>query len=136
MAQNPTVEHATSATIPGVTREPCSMGYSIGIEHVGLEQLFRRMGSLEGEMVLLRNEITGKGFPDRNQGDVPGLLSVGDVATMTGFSTHTIRDWCAEGRLPARKLRGRWRMEHDDVVCTLDKMDQKPRRRRYAEIDN
>ncbi|HET7356890.1 MAG TPA: helix-turn-helix domain-containing protein [Nocardioidaceae bacterium] len=43
-------------------------------------------------------------------------LSLGDVAAMYGVTTRTVRQWVAEGRLPAKRINARCiRVRVDDA---------------------
>jgi excisionase family DNA binding protein len=48
------------------------------------------------------------------------LLTVADVARITGFSAYTIRAAIRDGELAASKLRGQWRVHPDHLADWID----------------
>jgi excisionase family DNA binding protein len=54
------------------------------------------------------------------------LLSIADVATFTGLSEHSIRRAIKAGELPATMLRGRYRIDRDDLLTWVDAGRIKP----------
>ena len=48
------------------------------------------------------------------------LLTVADVATLTGLSEYTVREAIRDRELPAMKLRGRLRITEDALTVWLD----------------
>lgn len=54
------------------------------------------------------------------------LLSVADVARITGLSAYTIREAVADGELVASKLRHRIRIHPDDLAAWVDENRVKP----------
>ena len=63
----------------------------------------------------------------------PTLGSPQEFAQRTGFSVHTIRDWCEQGLLPAYKIGNRWRLDLDEAIMHMKKFNRRPRRRRHAQ---
>lgn len=49
------------------------------------------------------------------------LWSVGTVAEMLDVTQHTVRQWIEQEALPARKIRGRWRVSKSDVIDFINK---------------
>jgi excisionase family DNA binding protein len=49
------------------------------------------------------------------------LYGVGTVAKMFDVTQYTVREWIDSGVLPARKVQGRWRIQHKDVVELANK---------------
>lgn len=47
------------------------------------------------------------------------LLTIPDVARLSGFSEKTVRRWIADGRLIARKLGSQWRIHPSDYATLL-----------------
>jgi len=58
------------------------------------------------------------------------LVSVRDIAKMTGFSVHTIRDWCEQDLLPAKKISNRWRLERNRAIMAIKNLNRRRRKRR------
>jgi excisionase family DNA binding protein len=58
---------------------------------------------------------------------------VGVVANLTGFSVHTIRDWCEQGLLPARKIGNRWRLDRKGAIMAIKDLDRRRRRKRNGQ---
>lgn len=54
------------------------------------------------------------------------LLTVADVATLTGLSEYTIREAIRDLELPAMKLRGRLRIAEDALTVWLDQNTIQP----------
>lgn len=54
------------------------------------------------------------------------MLSVADVARITGLSQYTIRDAVRDCELPATKLRGRIRIHPDDLATWVDENRIRP----------
>lgn len=48
------------------------------------------------------------------------LMGVADVAAFTGLTAYTIRQAIRDGELPASKIRGRLRLDSDDVLAWID----------------
>lgn len=44
------------------------------------------------------------------------LYGVSTVAKMFDVTTGQVREWISTGKLPARKVQNRWRIQHSDVV--------------------
>ncbi len=54
------------------------------------------------------------------------MMSVDDVATITGFSAYTIRAAVRDGELRAVKLRGRIRIDPPDFRSWVDEHEVEP----------
>ncbi len=67
--------------------------------------------------------------PKKELADYPLLLSVHELAQITGFSPHTIRDWCEQDLLPAKKIGNRWRLERECAIVALKNLNRRRRRK-------
>jgi excisionase family DNA binding protein len=47
-------------------------------------------------------------------------LAPSEAAALLGATTRTVQRWIATGRLPARRIGGRWRVRRDAVVSLID----------------
>lgn len=56
------------------------------------------------------------------------LMSVDDVAAFTGLSAYTIRQAVREGDLPGVKIRGRVRVDPDDLLAWVERSRIEPAR--------
>lgn len=52
--------------------------------------------------------------------DLRDALSVAEVAERTGRSDHAVRDDVYNGRLPAYKVAGRWKVLPEDLDTFID----------------
>src|SRR5262245_43018737 len=52
-----------------------------------------------------------------NRDIVADLLSPRQAAERLGTTTRTVQRWIATGRLPARRVGGRWRVANDAIVA-------------------
>jgi excisionase family DNA binding protein len=48
------------------------------------------------------------------------MLTVDDVARLVGLTSYTVRAAIRDGELRAAKLRGRWRVQRDDLAAWID----------------
>jgi excisionase family DNA binding protein len=55
------------------------------------------------------------------------LFTLGEVAERTRLHPETIRRMVTDGRLPAVKVAGRWRIRLDDVDALLEPASADPR---------
>jgi len=51
-------------------------------------------------------------------------ITVSMAARMAGVSYETVRRWCDEGRIPAFKLIGRWRIPRREFAEWLDRVGE------------
>lgn len=50
---------------------------------------------------------------------LPELMDVAALAAAINRSERTAREWCADGTIPARRVRGRWMVRRDDLLAAL-----------------
>jgi excisionase family DNA binding protein len=55
--------------------------------------------------------------------EVPDLLTPREVARYLRMSTETVVRLCAQGRIPAQKVFGRWRIKRADLLQLLEEGD-------------
>ena len=96
--------------------------------------LLRSVDDLRADVARLRAELkTGKGEAGEKCGQEEGeLVSTRELADLAGFSVHTVRDWCEQGLLPARKIGNRWRLDQKQAMMSLKHLNRKRRRKRDA----
>jgi excisionase family DNA binding protein len=51
--------------------------------------------------------------------ETPDTLTPKELAALAGMHPKTIRQWCREGRIPARRIGGTWRIK-PDVLAERD----------------
>ena len=96
------------------------------------DELHRTLEALNATLAGLRAQL---GYPTAEarqppQPDGRVLLSAQAFAELTGFSVHTIRDWCEQGLLPAQKIGNRWRLDRDSAMMALKYLNRRRRRKR------
>ena len=101
------------------------------ISHERAAALRRTLAAMRRDLSELHGHLDGSQslVPDaKRQG--PALLTVRDLAVMTAFSEHTIRDWVAQGLVPAQKIGNRWRFEAEAAMRAIKNLNRRRRRRR------
>ena len=109
------------------TRAGQDNGRVSGVLHEALQALHRDLAVLEARLGV--QDGSGRG----THGHGKRLwLSARELADLTGFPVHTIRDWCEQELLPAQKTRNRWRLERESAIMALKKMNRRRRRKRHG----
>jgi excisionase family DNA binding protein len=54
---------------------------------------------------------------------VPEFLSVREVAVRLGYSRNHVTELCREGKIPARKIFGHWRIRPADLAQAIEEAE-------------
>ena len=95
----------------------------------GDADLHRTLEDLSRTVAQLQRQLGGCAREDGGTGAAP-LVSPQEFGRLTGFSVHTIRDWCEQGLLPAQKIGNRWRMDRNQAMMALKNLNRRRRKRR------
>ena len=92
--------------------------YAQIVNHVGLT-VYHRIERRGGSARVVRAKL-GAVSPTVPAGADSGLLSVAELAKFLSISENTLRQWCAQGRIPHGKFEGTIRFDRDQVQEWID----------------